>query len=160
MFYIYHIKGVKIGATEDLFDRMRHYGRPDYEILETHTCEFKVSDREIELQKEYGYKVDTIPFWKSYRLGKNGNRGKSYLQSLSSKERKEFAAKGGRISGKHPNYTMRKLDYQIAEYIRAQYKRGKDVFGNRITQQRFADIFSVDQAVISKILRNINYTTP
>ena len=82
MFYIYHIASLrKIGVTEDLFDRMRPYGRPDYEILETHTCIYKVSDREIELQKEYRarfgkYKVDKIPFWKSYRLGKSGKGGK------------------------------------------------------------------------------------
>jgi hypothetical protein len=55
MFYIYHIKGVKIGCTKTLKRRMRDQGFTDYEILEVHTDIDVASLREKELQKDYGY---------------------------------------------------------------------------------------------------------
>ena len=65
MYYIYHISGVKIGCAEDVAVRTRKQNFTSYEILEEHTCIYEASKREIELQKEYGYKVDTIPYWKA-----------------------------------------------------------------------------------------------
>jgi hypothetical protein len=38
---------------------MRQHRYPQYEVLEEHTCIYEVSRREIELQEEYGYGVDT-----------------------------------------------------------------------------------------------------
>jgi len=66
MYIIYEIKGKKIGCThEDKFD-MRQYMQKDIGemiVLEEHLCIYKASDRERELQKQYGYKVDTNPYW-------------------------------------------------------------------------------------------------
>jgi hypothetical protein len=56
MYYIYHIKGVKIGCTKHLTRRMREQGFVDYEILETHEDINIASEREIELQNKFGYK--------------------------------------------------------------------------------------------------------
>ena len=61
IYYIYHIPGKKIGVTCDLNNRVtaqQGYAPDEYEILETHKDIDVVSNRELELQKEYGYKVD------------------------------------------------------------------------------------------------------
>ena len=61
IYYIYHIPGKKIGATSNLNTRvtlMQGYREGEYEVLEQSTDIDYISDREIELQKSYGYKVD------------------------------------------------------------------------------------------------------
>ena len=62
MYYIYHIKGVKIGCTGNAKRRVKEQGYTEYEVLETHTDIVTASEREIELQKEYGYEVDDTPY--------------------------------------------------------------------------------------------------
>mgnify|MGYP007047349631 FL=1 len=64
-YYIYHISGIKIGCTVNIPHRMAEQGFTEWEILETHTDIYVASDREIELQKQYGLPVDTVPYWKS-----------------------------------------------------------------------------------------------
>tara|TARA_R110000772_G_C13029996_1_gene411597 strand:- start:31 stop:576 length:546 start_codon:yes stop_codon:yes gene_type:complete len=59
MYYIYHIPNVKIGCSTNPHSRVKDQGYSDYDILEEHTCIDTVSKRELELQKEYGYKVDS-----------------------------------------------------------------------------------------------------
>ena len=44
---------------------MSDQGFSDWEILEEHNDINIASDREIELQKEYGYPVDKLPYWQS-----------------------------------------------------------------------------------------------
>lgn len=61
MYYLYHIPGKKIGVTRDLNTRvtlMQGYKEGEYEVLEQSDDIKFISDREIELQKSYGYKVD------------------------------------------------------------------------------------------------------
>jgi len=61
MYYIYHIPGKKIGVTRNLNHRvtlMQGYKEAEYEVLEQSDDIDYISDREIELQKSYGYKVD------------------------------------------------------------------------------------------------------
>ena len=65
MYYIYHIPGVKIGCSKEPEKRIADQGYTDYEILEQHEDIFVASDREIELQKEHGYRVDRNPYWQS-----------------------------------------------------------------------------------------------
>ena len=64
-YIIYHIQGKKIGVTNDLYNRVESqqgYEVGEYEILESSDDIDYISKREIELQKEYGYKVDLIPY--------------------------------------------------------------------------------------------------
>jgi NTP pyrophosphatase (non-canonical NTP hydrolase) len=64
-YIIYHIPGKKIGVTNDLYNRVESqqgYEVGEYEILESSDDIDYISKREIELQKEYGYKVDLIPY--------------------------------------------------------------------------------------------------
>jgi len=61
MYYIYHIPGKKIGVTRNLKNRVtliQGYKEDEYEVLEQSDDINYISDREIELQKSYGYKVD------------------------------------------------------------------------------------------------------
>ena len=61
MYYLYHIPGKKIGVTRDLNTRVtliQGYKEGEYEVLEQSDDIGYISDREIELQKSYGYKVD------------------------------------------------------------------------------------------------------
>ena len=61
MYYIYHIPGKKIGVTRNLNNRvtlMQGYKPDEYEVLDSSEDVDYISEREIELQKSYGYKVD------------------------------------------------------------------------------------------------------
>tara|TARA_R100000935_G_scaffold57900_1_gene93130 strand:- start:2005 stop:2790 length:786 start_codon:yes stop_codon:yes gene_type:complete len=61
MYYLYHIPGKKIGVTRNLNTRVtliQGYKEGEYEVLEQSEDIDYISDREIELQKSYGYKVD------------------------------------------------------------------------------------------------------
>ena len=61
MYYLYHIPGKKIGVTRNLRTRvtlMQGYKEGEYEVLEQSDDIDYISDREIELQKSYGYKRD------------------------------------------------------------------------------------------------------
>ena len=61
MYYLYHIPGKKIGVTRNLKNRvtlMQGYKENEYEVLEQSEDIEYISDREIELQKSYGYKID------------------------------------------------------------------------------------------------------
>ena len=69
MYYLYHIPGKKIGVTRDLNSRvtLQQGYRPDeYEVLLTSDDIDYISDKEIELQKSYGYKVDIKPYKKLF----------------------------------------------------------------------------------------------
>ena len=61
MYYLYHIPGKKIGVTRDLNTRVtliQGYKPSEYEVLDQSDDVDYISDKEIELQKSYGYKVD------------------------------------------------------------------------------------------------------
>ena len=71
MYSIYHIPTFvhkdgsigKIGCTvQKPINRVKEQGYQSFEILETHDCIDSVSVREQELQKEYGYKIDIVPY--------------------------------------------------------------------------------------------------
>ena len=64
-YIIYHIPGKKIGVTNDLYNRVEQqqgYEVGEYEVIESSDDIDYISKREIELQKEYGYRVDLKPY--------------------------------------------------------------------------------------------------
>jgi len=64
-YYIYHIPGKKIGVTCDLNNRVtvqQGYNPDEYEILEESEDVDFISSKELELQREYGYRVDMVPY--------------------------------------------------------------------------------------------------
>ena len=61
MYYIYHIPGKKIGVTCNLNSRvtlMQGYEPGEYEVLDSSNDIDYISEQEIILQKQYGYRVD------------------------------------------------------------------------------------------------------
>ena len=61
MYYLYHIPGKKIGVTCNLNSRVtltQGYAPDEYEVLDQSDDIDYISEKEIELQKSYGYKVD------------------------------------------------------------------------------------------------------
>jgi hypothetical protein len=93
-YYIYHITGIKIGCSTRPKYRVKQQLYSNFEILEQYTDIYIASDRELELQKKYGYKVDNLPYWKSYKQSINRrNKLTKEIKTAASK-------KGGSIGGK------------------------------------------------------------
>ena len=60
-YYLYHIPGKKIGVTCNLNNRVtltQGYNPDEYEVLDQSDDIDYISEKEIELQKSYGYRVD------------------------------------------------------------------------------------------------------
>ena len=65
IYYLYHIPGKKIGVTKSLarrVERQQGYAPHEYEIIEESDDIDYISNRELELQKLYGYRVDITPY--------------------------------------------------------------------------------------------------
>jgi NTP pyrophosphatase (non-canonical NTP hydrolase) len=76
MYYLYHIPGKKIGVTRDLNSRVTQqqgYAADEYEVLLTSDDIDFISDKEIELQKSYGYKKDRILYKNLFKSNMNIN---------------------------------------------------------------------------------------
>ena len=65
MYYIYHIPGIKIGCTKYYPQRCIDQGFNSYELIETHEDVEIASNREIELQIQYGYGRDSMAYTKT-----------------------------------------------------------------------------------------------
>jgi hypothetical protein len=107
-YYIYHIKGVKIGCSVNPNGRIKQQGYYECEILETHTNIHTAAVREIALQKEYGYKVDLVKYdaidYKSNgtKAATTVNKNQGKINSLNGHMKniqKIGCSLGGKISG-------------------------------------------------------------
>jgi len=87
MYYIYHIPNVKIGCTHNLIERFAGRRHIQYEVLETYNDIKIASQREIELQIQYGYKVDNTPYKTIVEKNKNLNQRNKISQSLKGRKR-------------------------------------------------------------------------
>jgi hypothetical protein len=111
IYKIYHIPGVKIGCSTNPKKRVKEQGYSDYEILEEYIDIYEVSDREIQLQKQYGYKVDTIPYWKSHQ---------QFKKYSTFKTRSLGGQRGGATNVKTGHaYEMQKIGCRIGGRISA-----------------------------------------
>ena len=73
MYYLYHIPGKKIGVTCNLNRRVtltQGYSPDEYEVLDQSDDIDYISEKEIELQKSYGYKVDRKKYNELIKLNK------------------------------------------------------------------------------------------
>lgn len=100
MHYIYHIPGVKIGCTRQLEKRMADQGFSEWEILEQHEDGWHAGDREIELQIEMGYPVDTCHYMVALE-----NRAKGRAK-IPHSHFSEMGKIGGAIGGKKSSIIM------------------------------------------------------
>jgi repressor of nif and glnA expression len=104
-YYIYHIKGKKIGCTKNPSSRIKQQNAIKWEILETHTDIDVASQREIELQKQYGYPTDTATYKQSvkkFNLDNVKKAGKaSATKSWKENRDRELkkCSKGGKVGG-------------------------------------------------------------
>lgn len=114
MYYIYHIPGVKIGCTNNVERRVEQQGFTDYQILEEHIDIFKASNREIALQKKYGYTIDRIPYFKSVE---------------------QWGAKAGSIGGKKAVATQRKNNIGLHTKDRAKRKEWAQIGANKLFEK-------------------------
>ena len=81
MFYIYHIPGKKIGVTRNLNKRVTEaqgYKIGEYEVLDSSEDIEYISDKELELQRSYGYSVDMVPY-KNLRRNRKSKSNKMKL---------------------------------------------------------------------------------
>ena len=147
MHYIYHIPGVKIGTSQNPKKRVKQQDHSEFEILECHTDIYKASEREIELQKEYGYIVDCTPYWQTIEMQKKG-RGNTFT--------KEQCSKGGRIGGKIAGGHNKKLTIEQAKEIRERHAKGKGKHAKNggVTMKLLAEEYNVSKSAIQSILGN------
>ena len=76
MYYLYHIPGKKIGVTRNLNKRVTQqqgYAADEYEVLLTSDDIDFISNKEIELQKSYGYKKDRTLYKNLFKSNMNIN---------------------------------------------------------------------------------------
>ena len=76
MYYLYHIPGKKIGVTCNLNKRVtltQGYGPDEYEVLDQSDDIDYISEKEIELQQSYGYKIDRKKYNELIKLNKKMN---------------------------------------------------------------------------------------
>jgi hypothetical protein len=87
-YYIYHIEGVKIGCSTNPKKRVKEQGYTEYQIVESHSDIGIAADRELELQKEYGYKVDSVRYnqslinWSKKKINGHPKAFKTIVKSL------------------------------------------------------------------------------
>jgi hypothetical protein len=99
-FKVYHVPGEKIGCTNDWPQRVIDQGfNPDAcEFLFTSNDGWEAGDKERELQKEYGYKVDR----QHYMVSRENRRKGGIKGGLTNKESghwKEVCIIGGKTVG-------------------------------------------------------------
>ena len=83
-YYLYHIPGKKIGVTRDLIDRVTNqqgYALDEVEVLGQSKDIDYISDRELELQLSYGYKVDRQKYKDLYI-----NKPKNQIMNINATE--------------------------------------------------------------------------
>jgi hypothetical protein len=84
MYYIYHIKGKKIGVSDKPVRRTKEQGFTEYEILEEFNCIYLVSYRERALQKEYGYPIDKLLYFQTLNNACFEGRSKGGKKNIKS----------------------------------------------------------------------------
>ena len=155
MYYIYHIPDFnwkdttigKIGCTQNPKKRItKTQGYKKYEILEEYTDIYVASDREIELQKQYGYKVDRRPYWQTVSLcskagkiggkigGKINKENKTGLFGMTDTAKHRANVKGGKI-------TAAKFSIPVVVF---QYNTNKFIgeFDSQLAAAKYLDLFS------------------
>ncbi len=134
MYYIYHIPGVKIGCTTNLHYRLVvQQNCTDYEVLEIHNDINVASQREIELQLNYGYGKDTI----------------NYVQTYSHVLKRADKYRGVPHSEKHKakmSDAQRAFTPEQVVEIRQRYMSGN------ITQKELAKEYNIHKITIKRII--------
>jgi hypothetical protein len=105
-FYIYEIKGKKIGCTTSIKTRKLNQ-KGEYIILEEHTNIYMASRRERILQAEYGYPIDKVPYYKIFKNNKKAHTPEIRAKAVTNTD---YKARTSKIDYKakvaNTNYTL------------------------------------------------------
>jgi hypothetical protein len=193
MYYIYHIPDFKwpdgsigkIGCTKNKKHRIEIVQQyKEYEILEEHLDINIASDREIILQKQYGYKIDSTSYKQitslnnrlskkemSFRNKKAGYASfyihKKGLATLTKEQRLKISSDAGKIGG---NKSKEKLILQSKTQVGEKHPRAKltNLQAEEIRNQyvpkskefgrdALAKKYNVSLCVIKGIISNTSY---
>jgi hypothetical protein len=148
MYYIYHIKGVKIGCSTEPERRVNKQGYTEFEILEQHTDIHIADKREKELQIQYGYKVDTATYKQSREWASKGSsNGGIMVHKKHPNMAKELGSKNGKENGLKSRY---KLQKPVIQY---------DLNGNLIKEWAGVNLAQKETGIhISHCVRGIKKT--
>jgi hypothetical protein len=161
-YYIYHLPNFvhtngaigKIGCTiTDPFKRakVQGYRLQDLEVLEEHTDIYIASDRELELQEEYGYPVDKIPYYVTVR---NTITTERILKGVETKRRNGTLRNGSIASRGIAKPALRKLTFIQAQEIRSKF------VPYVYTKPMLAKEYNVSTTCIANVLANLCYLEP
>ena len=166
-YYIYHLPNYewsltgkhagrigKIGCTKTnptKRAKVQGYRLQDLEILEEHLDIYEASNRELQLQEEYGYPIDTIPYYVTVR---NTITEERRAKAIETKKRNGTTRNGSLASIGVPKPNLRKLTFAQAQEIRAKYVPFK------YTKPMLAKEYGVSTTGIANVLANLCYLEP
>jgi hypothetical protein len=99
MYYIYHIPNVKIGCSINPKRRVKAQGYTDFEILAEAVDKLTAGNLEIELQKQYGYRIDRTKY---YQVNYKSMGHKGGAKSVELGHTKRLQEIGSKISATLP----------------------------------------------------------
>jgi hypothetical protein len=146
MYSIYHIPGVKIGCSIQFEKRIKEQGFDNCEIIEEHIDIYTASDREQELQKQYGYKVDRRPYWQTVSLsskagkiggkigGKINKQNKTGLFGMTDIAKHKACMKGGKITAAKLSIPVFAFEYNTNKFI--------GEFNSQLAAAKYLNLFS------------------
>jgi hypothetical protein len=95
-YYIYHIEGIKIGCSTNPKKRVKEQGYEKYQIIESHSDVNTAANRELELQTQYGYKVDCVRYnqslinWSKKKINGHSKGFRTIVKSLDNSFEKVY----------------------------------------------------------------------
>ena len=161
MYYIYYVKGIKVGCTNNIERRVEKeqgYSKEQYSILESTLCKHTASRQEIFHQKRLGYKVDQTPYNK---LKQNIMKVHVDRQSITFGENNEDVTKEDLLAIGIIPQTPRYLDRDvvitndIAEFILSVIQLSNIERGKWVGRQTFLNYLEVEDRH-SKIVEEEN----
>jgi hypothetical protein len=104
VYTIYHIEGVKIGCTKlNPKVRVKQQGYSVFQVLEVHEDIQVASKRESDLQIQYGYTKDAIPYYRMVNVPTHEGRSKggkiTGKKSVENGHMSRMGKIGGKING-------------------------------------------------------------
>jgi hypothetical protein len=140
--YIYEIFGRKIGCTNNIPVRMKRQGikEGEYRIIEEHTNAKVASVRERELQKEHGYPVDRIEYWKTLKNAKKAHTPEGQAKRV-----------------KNTDYQARttKIDYKVI-VAKIDWKASRAKIEKPVNQYNLEGTFIKKYKSINEAVKSIN----
>ena len=146
----------KIGVDSRYPTRIISQKLTNHRVLEVHTDVYEVSDREQELQRQHGVRVDKTPYYVTYFKNKNPEqRAKTSAALIGIKRNpsKENQSNAGKIGGSITAKARRKLTMDQAREIRILYATGQYTF------KSLGKKYGVDFRLISKVVHRKTYKT-